>query len=293
MCIPGMPGSVKMAIINSMGVGRSKKSMGNVTYRVVRGRTIGSQKRGAGTTGATTRSLSGNIRKPLFAMINMYMAAHQTDIQVSFNKSKYGSQRNYFFTTNYTALSAALQSLAVTAAASGTLPLESVVESAITTYATENPSAIYRVKLAGFDNVFLSGAWDSSDNPVAGGSADGLGSGSAKVTVGELVYNAPALLSMSVHSGARIVHEAGNVKLLGAAIPAGLTASNIIYHTPAGAIDPVITVSAINSAAGSVSYTAPAITASQNIIAVQLGSVFFRLSSAYVKDNGKDQDPLG
>ena len=33
-----------MAIIRSMGVGSAKKSMGNVTYRTVRGRTVGSQK---------------------------------------------------------------------------------------------------------------------------------------------------------------------------------------------------------------------------------------------------------
>lgn len=37
-----------MAIINSMGVGKARGSMGNVTYRTVKGQTIGSQKLGKG-----------------------------------------------------------------------------------------------------------------------------------------------------------------------------------------------------------------------------------------------------
>ena len=90
-----------MAIINAIGVGRAKKSMGNVTYRAVRGRTIASLKRVQGEQGAITRGMSGNLRKPIFAMINLYMAGHASDIQVSFNRSKYGSQRKYFFTMNY------------------------------------------------------------------------------------------------------------------------------------------------------------------------------------------------
>lgn len=284
-----------MAIINSMGVGRSRKSMGNVTYRVVRGRTIGSQKRVAGVTGATTRGISGNVRKPLFAMINTFMAAHQSDIQVSFNKSRYGSQRNYFFSINYKALSAALNTLALSAAASGIMPLESEVEAAIVAYATANPTAIYRVKLAGFENLFLTGAWSSDDNPVSGGSIDGLGNGVAKVTSGEYKYNAPATLSLSKHSGARIVHAAGTVLLTGSAIPSGLTAETIIYHTVNGPINPAVVISDVESAAGSVQYTAPEITEAENIVAVQLGTIFFRLSSAYVQSGGSniDDDPLG
>lgn len=274
-----------MAIINSMGVGRSKKSMGNVTYRVVRGRTIGSQKRVSGASGVTTRGQAGNFRKPLFSMINMYMKEHQTDINVSFNKSKYGSQRNYFFSTNYGALSKALMALAIQTANSGTLPSMEDVNTAINTYAAANPTSILRVKLAGFDKVYLTGEWNSEDNPVAGGASDGLGSGEATVSSAAYTYTAPALLSMGVHSGARIVHDAGTVTLTGAAIAAGLTAAQIVYMNAAGPVAPAITVSNVVSVAGSVSYTAPKIEAADNIVALQLGNVYFRLSSAYTKES--------
>ena len=281
-----------MAIINSMGVGRSKKSMGNVTYRVVRGRTIGSQKRSKGVSGAVTRGVTGSIRKPLFAMINSFMKAHDTDIQVSFNKSTYGSQRNYFFSQNYGALSAALQALAVSASNSGVIPLESEVESAITAYATANPTAIYRVKLAGFDNVFMTGAWDSADNPVSGGSQDGLGSGTAQVLEagGTYKYNAPIAISTLQHSGAKIVHLGGAVQIKGAAIPAGITSGQIIYHTPTGVVSPAVTITNVTSVAGQLDYTTNELAESQNAIAVQIGSVYIRLTSAYVRT---EVDPLG
>lgn len=280
-----------MAIINSMGVGRTRKSMGNVTYRVVRGRTIGSQKRVSGTSGVTTRGLQGNFRKPLFAMINMYMKEYQTDINVSFNRSRYGSQRNYFFSVNYNALQKALMPLAVQAANSGTPPSMEDINTAINSYAVANPTSILRVKLAGFENVYLTGEWNSEDNPVAGGSADGLGTGTAKLSGAISTYTAPAMLSMNMHSGARIAHEAGTVKLTGNAIPGGLTAAQIIYMNASGAITPAITISDVTSVAGSVEYTAPQIKDTDNIVAVQLGSVFFRLSSAYTKE--EEPDPLG
>lgn len=265
--------------------------MGNVTYRVVRGRTIGSQKRVSGTSGVTTRGLQGNFRKPLFAMINMYMKEHQTDINVSFNRSRYGSQRNYFFSVNYGALSKALMPLAVQAANSGTPPSMEDIITAINSYAVANPTSILRVKLAGFENVYLTGEWNSEDNPVAGGSADGLGTGTAKLSGAISTYTAPALLSMNVHSGARIAHEAGTVKLTGNAIPGGLTEAQIIYMNAAGPVSPAIAISDVTSVAGSVEYTAPQIKDTDKIIAVQLGSVFFRLSSAYTKE--EEPNPLG
>lgn len=281
-----------MAIITSMGVGRSRKSMGNVTYRVVRGRTIGSQKRVSGASGVTTRGQQGNFRKPLFSMINMFMKEHQTDINVSFNKSKYGSQRNFFFSTNYNALSKALSALAVQAANSGELPTMEEVNTAIVTYAESNPTSILRVKLAGFENVYLSGEWNSEDNPVAGGAADGLGAGTAQLSGAISIYTAPALLSLNMHSGARIVHEEGSVKLTGNAIPSGLTAAQIVYMNASGAVTPAIVVTAVKSVAGSVEFTAPQIRDTDNIVAVQLGTVFFRLSSAYTKKTNPEDDPL-
>lgn len=278
-----------MAIINAVGVGRAKKSIGNITYRSVRGRTIASQKRVQGEQGAITRGLSGNLRKPIFAMINLYMAEHASDIQVSFNRSKYGSQRNYFFTINYRALSSALMALASTASITNELPSLEEIDAAIATYATEHPTAIYRVRLDGFTITYMTGAWASDDNPISGGATDGLGTGKVRTSFGlSGSYDAPAAFSLNFHAGARIVRDAGTVHITGAAIPAGITAATITYLTT-GNTPVEVAVTDVVSAAGALSYGAPAITAAQNIVALRVGSVCVRLSSAYVKT---EDDPL-
>lgn len=163
--VPGLgwltPGSPEyMAIINSMGVGRARKSMGNVTYRTVRGRTIGSQKI---APGAVTRvpTAGQSSRQNVFGLINRFMALHGQDIDDSFNKTVYGSQRNYFMKVNYNALSAALAGVSADAS-------DDDIEQAITTYATANQTAIYRVKKSGFPIVYLTGAWEASQNPMTG-----------------------------------------------------------------------------------------------------------------------------
>lgn len=279
-----------MAIINAIGIGKSRKSMGNVTYRSVRGRTIGSQKRVAGEQGAITRGLGGNIRKPLFAMINLFMAAHSSDIEVSFNKSKYGSQRNYFFTVNYSSLSKALQSLAAAASNTGVLPSLSDIEAAITAYVTANPTSVYRVKLSGFEVQYMEGAWTSDDNPISGGGSDGLGTGTAETEYGiSGMYRAPVSFSLSFHAGAKIVRQAGTVKITGAALPGGVTAAGITYLS-AGNTPVEVAVTDVVSSAGTITYEAPALTEAMNIVAVQIGGIYTRLTSAYVHT---PDNPLG
>lgn len=288
-----------MAIINSLGGGIARKSADNRTFRMVRGRIVVSRKRQklttGGSTGATTRGLGGNFRKPIFAMINLYMAEHASDIQVSFNRSKYGSQRNYFFTVNYKGLSAALMSLASTASINNDLPSLEAIDAAITTYATDNPTAIYRVRLNGFPITYLSGAWSSDDNPISGGATDGLGNGTVVTSFGESGhYDAPATFSLNFHAGAKIVRDAGTVHITGAAIPAGITAATITFLA-AGNTPVEVAVTDVVSAAGTLEYGAPAITAAQNIVAIRVASVYVRLSSAYVRteDGNLDPNPLG
>lgn len=282
-----------MAIINSMGVGRARKSMGNVTYRTVRGRTIGSQKRSSGESGAITRGLGGNIRKPLFAMINMFMAAHGSDIDVSFDKTKYGSARNNFMKTNYSALSRALNTLATAASGTGELPVLSEVESAIATYAESNPTAIVRVKLAGFDRVYMSGAWTSDDNPVSGGgSTSALGTGTARSVIGSTIYSAPIAVTAERVAGARIVRPAGSVTLASSAIPSGITAADIKYLGSDGS-EKSVTITEVASSTGNLSYTTTEVAQSLNVVAIQVGSVFVRITSAYTTSQVDEEDPLG
>lgn len=279
-----------MAIINSMGVGRAKKSMGNVTYRTIRGRTIGSQKR----SGTTTRATFLTRAQALFGMVSMFMQAHASDIEVSFNKSQYGSQRNYFFRINKAALEEALSPLLPNVMANATYPTVSEVENAITSYATKNPTAIFRVKLSGFENVYLTGSWMSSDNPISGGATDGLGTGTVNTTAGETSYDAPIALSMGFHSGARVVRPAGTVKIVSSVLPSGITASDISYLTTDGnVVTPAVTVSSVTSAVGSLQFSAPELTAAMNVLAIKVSGIYIRLVSAYTSEGGVDQNPFG
>lgn len=284
-----------MAIVNAAGGGVAQKSADNKTFRMVRGRIVMSRKRPKGASGATTRGQSGNIRKPLFAMLNMFMMAHASDIQVSFNKSRYGSQRNYFFTVNYKGFTAALKTLATVASSTGELPTLAEIEAAITEYATANPTVIYRVKLNGFALSYMSGAWSSDDNPISGGSADGLGSGTAKTAASgdaAYIYDAPTSLSMSFNAGAKIVREAGHVTLTGAAIPSGIDASAIVYLTSGGVpVAPAVTVTDVTSQAGNLQFDAPELPEASNVLAILVGSIHIRLVSAYVRTG--EHNPLG
>lgn len=187
-------------------------------------------------------------------------------------------------------MSSALLSLATTASVTGILPDAAEVEAAVTAYVTTNPSSIYRVKLQGFEVQYMSGAWDSNDNPVSGGATDGLGSGTAKTEGSrggsQYIYNAPTAFSLSFHAGAKIVRGAGKVTIQGNAVPSGLTAATIKYLTKDGSpVTPAITVTDVVSNAGQVSFTSPELLATSNILAVSLGNVFVRLSSAYVKSD--------
>lgn len=143
-----------------MGVGRARGSAGNLTYRTVRGRTISSQRI---VPGAVTRvpSAGQRIKQTVFGLITRFMAQHGQSIDDSFNKTTYGSQRNYFMKVNYRALSAALAGVSADAS-------DDEIEDAIATYASDNQTAIYRVKKSGYPVVYLTGAWDDSQNPMSG-----------------------------------------------------------------------------------------------------------------------------
>lgn len=85
-----------MAIISSTAVGNGKKSAGVLTYRRQRGRTIASQ-----------RILTNNSKTPkqvsqrsAFALASKALAMAAPFVDVTFEKSKYGSARNNFFKTN-------------------------------------------------------------------------------------------------------------------------------------------------------------------------------------------------
>lgn len=278
-----------MAIINSLGIGRGKKSAGNLTYRTVRGRCIASQKQ------EKRGSVKGaySIAQATFSLVSTFMRAHAADIDVSFDKTAYGSARNNFYKTNKSALAAALATLANEYAYAKNKAGITAIDAAIAAYATTNPKAIVRVKLTGFDMVYLTGAWTSGDNPVAGGGINELGRGTASVAVGSETYDGEVACSLGFYPGAKIVRDAGAATIKCKGLPAGVQAAQIKYLDGSGAPITALSVTAVAfSTSGRIVFTAPAVTAAQNALAVQVGSVFVRLTSAYVYSGDEGDSPL-
>lgn len=85
-----------MAIVNSLAIGKSRKSAGNLTYKTVRGRTIASQR----ITQNESNSPFQQSQRRIFAKVSESMKLIQQYIDACYEKSKYGSSRNAFFHTN-------------------------------------------------------------------------------------------------------------------------------------------------------------------------------------------------
>lgn len=85
-----------MAIINSLAIGKSVKSAGNLTYKTVRGRTIASQRI---TTNKSNTPLQ-QAQRLSFTNLSQSMQFYQSWIDRCYEKSKFGSSRNNFAKTN-------------------------------------------------------------------------------------------------------------------------------------------------------------------------------------------------
>lgn len=99
-----------MAVINATTIGAAKKSLGEQTYKRVRGRTIGSR-RITENTSKTTLQISQRGKFGRFAKIAKTLSVW---IDLVCDKTKYGSQRNNFVHQNapvLAAMSKALQGL--------------------------------------------------------------------------------------------------------------------------------------------------------------------------------------
>lgn len=79
-----------MAIINSVGVGNGSKSVGEFTYRSVRGRTVASKRV---LKNSSNSAAQGNQRS-LFAALSKFLTAYDCYVFNAFTKTRYGSRRN-------------------------------------------------------------------------------------------------------------------------------------------------------------------------------------------------------
>lgn len=158
-----------MAKIYSHSESRAKGSVGMTTYRTVRGKVVQSQKispwdPAVEAVGAATR---WNERTALLGIISLWASAHRQSVINSFNRTKNGSQRNYFMKKNYAGLKAAFYDLSIAYAASKVAPTIQAIEDALGAYAALHTNTIYRIKKSGYDIVFLSNNWNDADDPVA------------------------------------------------------------------------------------------------------------------------------
>lgn len=152
-----------MAIIRSLAIGKGRKSAGNLTFRTVRGRTIVSEKVGER---APTRAPSAaqTQRTSVFGLISRFAKMHAASIGVSFDKTRYGSQRNYFAKLNYGVLFEPM--LALVDEVSDINQITDVqIEAAVTAFATANPNQVVRISVQGSPRVYLAGAWTSIPDP--------------------------------------------------------------------------------------------------------------------------------
>lgn len=85
-----------MAIINSLAIGKSVKSAGNLTYKTVRGRTIASQR----ITTNKSNTMAQSIQRGHFGLCARAAQLIQVFINNCYEKSKYGSARNAFMRIN-------------------------------------------------------------------------------------------------------------------------------------------------------------------------------------------------
>lgn len=85
-----------MAIVNSLAIGKSRKSAGNLTYKTVRGRTIASQR----ITENKSNTAKQAAQRGSFSMSSQAIALCRSYVDYAYEKSKYGSSRNEFMKMN-------------------------------------------------------------------------------------------------------------------------------------------------------------------------------------------------
>lgn len=85
-----------MAIINSLAIGKSFKSAGNLTYKTVRGRTIASQR----ITQNKSNTLAQGMQRSRFGATAQCMQLFLPYVNNFFEKTKYGSARNQYVKVN-------------------------------------------------------------------------------------------------------------------------------------------------------------------------------------------------
>lgn len=156
-----------MAKIKHLGLGRkSSGTIDGITYVTRNGVTYA---RSAPDIPAYVfKTPEALKRQAIFKLIQMHQKYHLRTIRQTFTPKGNGSPSNRYFSTNYKALAAALDTLADQYVAGEVVTLTDV-EAAISAYAAENPQAITIAKKSGYGEVYLTGAWPDTITLYANG----------------------------------------------------------------------------------------------------------------------------
>ena len=149
-----------MAQIKQVGIGRKTTgTIDGITYVTRNGKTYA---RSTPTMPAKAYKTPAALkRQAVFKMIQMHLKYHLRTIRQTFTPKGNGSPSNRYYSLNGKALRLALDALADRCVAGEDVTLTDV-ENAISAFAAEHPSSIRIASLAGYGEVFLTGAWPTT-----------------------------------------------------------------------------------------------------------------------------------
>jgi uncharacterized membrane protein YgcG len=148
-----------MAQIKQVGVGRKTTgTIDGITYYTLNGKTFA---RSTPTMPVSVyTSTEARIRQAIFKFVQMHMKLHLRTIRQTFT-AKTGTPCNCYYSVNKKGLNAALQTLAELYVDGQDVTITDV-ETAISTYAAEHPTAIKIASKSGYADVYLTGAWPAT-----------------------------------------------------------------------------------------------------------------------------------
>ena len=149
-----------MAQIKQFGIGRKTTgTIDGITYVTRNGKTYA---RSTPTMPAKAYKTPAALkRQAVFKMIQMHLKYHLRTIRQTFTPKGNGSPSNRYYSLNGKALRLALDALADRYVSGEDITLTDV-ENAISAFAAEHPSSIRIASLAGYGEVFLTGAWPTT-----------------------------------------------------------------------------------------------------------------------------------
>lgn len=153
-----------MAVVRSNAIGKARKSIGGVTYRLRKGRTLASRKRGpSDASKAMVRDEHGFLHFPAMAFYfcQYWISKYHDSIKRSFDKSRHGSEFNNFARYNMRVFKKMIDDSNIEGIQIGVGILYDVVEQ----WCIRHPKQFVRIKKRGLKTVYCSGQWWDHDDP--------------------------------------------------------------------------------------------------------------------------------